>query len=264
MNTKKISKFISVIFFSAFYFSCVAQNQKIILDKKNIHGQWLPFSFNLDNVNYRAYLSDMNEDGLFASPNIDAFGFIEHKTKKQEFLLQKQNLSVKAKKRTYTFELVEESSQIILTISKQKHSFSKFDVNIYNVFIPSLLLKNLETGENLDINELVKKSSKRYLMLNFWSPFCEPCLKSFSELSETANLSVELVNISMEEANSSALSVLEAKTLSGHFYYINKSDITIGGYPQYLLYDIRTKKLLQLSHNIDHILNYTYKHYVQN
>ncbi len=59
--------------------NCWSQNQRIVIDKKNIEEQFLHFDIRLDGITYNAYLSNTNSDSIFTSPNEDHIGFIEKK-----------------------------------------------------------------------------------------------------------------------------------------------------------------------------------------
>jgi peroxiredoxin len=114
---------------------------------------------------------------------------------------------------------------------------------------------------NGDISKIKTQQNKKYMVLDFWSTSCPPCIKEHKEILANPNmfndLNAELIGISTDANQEKWVDYLEKKNVNWKNYRIEKSsldkDLGIWSFPTYIILDKENNVLGSYSNITDTI-----------
>jgi len=114
---------------------------------------------------------------------------------------------------------------------------------------------------NGKISKIKTQQNKKYMVLDFWSTSCPPCIKEHKEILANPNmfndLNAELIGISIDANQEKWVGYLEKKNINWKNYRIEKSsldkDLGIWSFPTYIILDKENNVLGSYSNITDTI-----------
>lgn len=197
---------------------------------------------------------------------VDAFGFQNLLNKslsdRNSFLVRYKNLDDSLEYKSFEIGDTVQIQQELFKLTRIKHPDIYFtSIGIAPVtgyvgsFIPDLFAKEINSNEDISLNELMKN---KYVFIDFWGSWCNPCISSIPKLKKFYELiknrsDVLLLGLALENKKDldKLKGIIKEQELDWPNYWLNRESskiststikkLSVKSYPTYIIIDNKGK-----------------------